>query len=248
MTGSKIEQVLLNATGVKPQRRDEDRQKYLIRLMVGVVNISDEDWAALEAEPGVQEWYNSATDADNAKKPVPDFPDLEVGEAEEDDAESDEPEEDQEDAGEEHGEPEEDVVEEDQTPSKKAPKPAAKPAATPSKKAAAGNGAAKGKVPAGKASAKPAGKAAPAPAKAKPAPAPKPAAAPKAAAPKKGTSARRVLKLHLAKKPSASTEELAGVLEKKGLKLSDLSISSIRADTRDTIKALNEAGITNIVL
>jgi hypothetical protein len=176
---SVIETALIEATGVKPQRDGEARQKFLTRLMVGVGKLPEDEWEKLGAVAGAQDWYNTAADADAAGKPVPDFPDA-----------------DAEDAG----------VEDEEAPAKKKPAKAAKPA--------------------------------------KPAKETKPV---KAAKPAKATSMRRALKRMIVKNPGRTTEELIAALEKQGYQSpSRLTISTIRADTRDTIKVLNEAGITHI--
>ena len=85
---SAMEKALLKATGAKPQKGGEDRQKFLLRLMLAVQKLPDEDWESLAQIDGAQDWFNAATDADNAEKPVSDFPDVKA--AAEADAEEDE--------------------------------------------------------------------------------------------------------------------------------------------------------------
>jgi len=109
MSSSTIESALLEATGVKPQKKNEDRQKYLIRLMMGVSKLPDEKWEDLEAVEGAQDWYNNASDADNEEKELPDFADVE-----------EEPEEEEEEA----------------PPAKASKKQAKKPAKKPARKVA----------------------------------------------------------------------------------------------------------------
>lgn len=222
---SNIEKALLGATKVKPQKDGEDRQKFLIRTMVGVQKLPGEEWEALAAVDGAQDWYNAATDADNAEKPVPDFPDVEAAEEEPDD-----------DAGEtaedaDGGAPDDSSEEEQVKPKVKKTK-GAKVKVPPKKdaapaKAKAGGAKKTAEKPAEKKAVKADGK--------------------KAAPAKKGTSMRRALKRMVIKKPSRTVEELMEALEKQGYKSpSRLTVATMRADTRDTIKVLNEAGLTNI--
>ena len=215
---SALEKALLKATAAKPQKSGEDRQKFLLRIMLAVQKLPDEDWESLAAIEGAQDWFNAATDADNAEKPVPDFPDAEA------DAEADA--EEDEDQGEQ--EDEDNQEEDEMAKTAKKAKPPAKgasakkePAAKPAKAAAKG---ADAKKPAKDAEKK------------------KPAAAPK-----KGLSMRRTLKMIVIKTPKMPVDELIALLEKKGYKSpSKLTVTSIRSDTRDTMKVLNEAGLTNI--
>lgn len=171
---STIEKALLEATGVKPRKSGETRQKYLGRIHAGVVKISDEGWSSLEATAGAQEWANAAIEADNEKAPFPEFSDAE-------------------DAGD-----EEEVIEEKKASPKKSTKPAAAKKVDEDKPAAA----------------------------------------------KKGPSMRRALKMIIIRKPKTSVDDLIGALEKKGYSpASRLTINTIRADTRDTMKVLKEAGV-----
>jgi len=72
---SKIQTELSEATGVSI-KRGQDRQAFIIALMVAVSELSDKAWDGLSA--AAQDWYNEAADAKNAKKKeMPDFPDLE---------------------------------------------------------------------------------------------------------------------------------------------------------------------------
>lgn len=228
---SAIEKAILDATGAKPQKDGESRQKFLLRLMAGVQKLTDDQWEGLAATEGAQDWYNAATEADNDKDSVPDFPDVEdVGEDPEDELEEDPEENDEEDEGEEESEPEEEEVMTKTKPA--AGKKAAKVKAAPAKKAAA-------KTP-DKKEANGADR-----------PAPKKQAESRkvAAGGKKPTSMRRTLKMIVIKKPKMPVDELIEALEKKGFKSpSKLTVTSIRADTRDTIKVLNEASITQIDL
>lgn len=72
---SKIQDGLMEATGLKPVR-GEDRQDLIKRIMKGVTGLNDKEWGGLTVAE--QDWFNEAADAQNAKKKVlPDFPDLE---------------------------------------------------------------------------------------------------------------------------------------------------------------------------
>lgn len=65
-----IEEQVMSATGLKP-KEGEDRAKWLARLANAAdTKLSDEDWAELPDE--AQAWVNSAIEAKNEKKPVPD--------------------------------------------------------------------------------------------------------------------------------------------------------------------------------
>ena len=60
---------------------------------------------------------------------------------------------------------------------------------------------------------------------------------------------RRTLKMIVIKKPKMPVDELIEALEKKGFKSpSKLTVTSIRSDTRDTMKVLAEAGILDVEL
>lgn len=77
---SKIKAELVKATELSV-KRDEDKQDFLARLMVGIAELSDDAWEEL-TEPARQ-WYNAAAEAKNAKKKsLPDFPDADAEEAE----------------------------------------------------------------------------------------------------------------------------------------------------------------------
>lgn len=69
---SKIEKILCDAAEID-QKRDEERQAFLVRLVTAVGKLPDAEWDDLDGK--AQDWINSATDALNAKKAVADFPD-----------------------------------------------------------------------------------------------------------------------------------------------------------------------------
>ena len=228
---SVIEKTLLSETGTKPQKKGEDRQKFLARVIAGVGKLSDDEWEKLAKTDGAQDWYNAATEADNAEKAIPDFPDakatVDEDEAADDDADDGAEDEEDEAADDAADDQEEDADEEEDVAPKK----------TSSAKD-------------GKKKPVPAKKEAPVKKSVKEAATPKKGAAakkPAAAAPKKGTSMRRTLKMIIVKKPKMSVEDLIEALGKKGhTSPSKLTVSSIRSDTRDTMKVLVEAGILDV--
>jgi hypothetical protein len=65
---------------------------------------------------------------------------------------------------------------------------------------------------------------------------------------KKPLSMRRRLKQIVIKKPSISVEDLMSKLKDEGYKGTEMTIGSMRADTRDTMKALVDAGLLEIEL
>jgi hypothetical protein len=67
-----LERELLEATGQKPQKESEDRQKYLARLIRAVNDLSDKEYGKL-SDP-LQEYLGEATEALNDKKEIADFP------------------------------------------------------------------------------------------------------------------------------------------------------------------------------
>jgi hypothetical protein len=85
----------------------------------------------------------------------------------------------------------------------------------------------------------------PAPKVAKPAPKP----APKVAKPNGlGNSAQTLIKQTMIKKPRSTTEELAEMLTTKGVKASNLTVSTIRSDFRHSIKVLQAVGMASEIV
>lgn len=68
-------------------------------------------------------------------------------------------------------------------------------------------------------------------------------AAAKAAKSDNPPSMRRVLKQIVVRDPAIAVDELIEKLKGKGFKASDVTVSSIRSDTRDTMKVLADAGL-----
>lgn len=71
---SKIKQELLDALEIN-QKKGETDEEVALRIVRGVVDLTDDEWASLSEE--AQNWYNDAADAVNDKKDVPAFPDAE---------------------------------------------------------------------------------------------------------------------------------------------------------------------------
>lgn len=225
---SAIEQAILGAIGAKPQRSGENRQKYLIRVMTAVQKLPDDQWEELAATEGAQAWCNAAIEADNEKKDIPDFPDAEAAAEEEepdtnDDEDSDDAEEDSD------GDAEEEAVTTKAKTAKTAKTTKAKAAKTKPKQAV-------------KASGKKAANGLDQPAKAA-----KPAAKPAAAGLARAKGVKQVIKQLVIKNPRLTVDEILERIAKKNLPTpSRLTVSTFRADTRGTIKVMNELGLTSI--
>jgi hypothetical protein len=74
MLESKIEQELLEVSALKV-KKNEDRQKYLERLMRAVSKLPDPDWEGLSK--AAQDWNNGAAEAHKGGSELEDFPDYE---------------------------------------------------------------------------------------------------------------------------------------------------------------------------
>lgn len=74
---SKIMKTLCEAAEID-KKRGEDEQDFRLRLAVAVNKLPDAEWNKID--PKAQDWVNSASDATNAKKDIPDFPDDEKAE------------------------------------------------------------------------------------------------------------------------------------------------------------------------
>ena len=68
---SKIKSELIEVTGVK-EKRGEDEQDFLDRMVVSVSELSDQDWDGLSED--AQAWFNDAAEAKNKKKDITGFP------------------------------------------------------------------------------------------------------------------------------------------------------------------------------
>lgn len=184
MSTSKIEQDLQAVSNVKSPRKNDDRQKYLTKLMLAVAKIPDADWEGLTVE--AQEWVNGGAEAHKAGDALADFPDY----VEVDD----------------NPRPEE-VDEEEAPPPAKAKKEEKKPEAKPVKEAATPTNGTGRKV-----------------------------------------SACHTIKKMVVKKPTISVAELSEKLKANGLKVSDVTIATLRSDLRDTLRVMNELNLGTFVL
>lgn len=74
---SKIQKELEEVTEVAPSKKREETissPDYLARLAAAVAELPEADWDKLSQD--AQAWYNSVVDANEAKKPIPGFPDV----------------------------------------------------------------------------------------------------------------------------------------------------------------------------
>lgn len=234
---SKAEMELREVTGVK-SKKGEDRQNFLARLLQKSQDLENDAWEDLTE--AAQRWVNEATKADNDDSEIPDFDALdEDGEDEEEGEDkkstkkagtkkkgkaNDEDEED--DGGKsskrKRSRSDDDEGEEDSSSGDEEDgdeEDNEEEEAMASKKAAAKKG----------------GKA-----KTKEKEATKTKSAPKSA---KGASMRRTLKQIVVKNPKITVDDLVEKLEDKGFKPSKVTVGSIRADTRDTMTILVDAGM-----
>ena len=191
MTVSKIEAELLAASKLK-EKKNEDRQDYLARLMRSVAKLPDDVWEGISSD--AQTWNNDAAEAYKAGVVIADFPDLEA------DASVDA-----------------DVDEEEEV--KAAPKAKAKT-----------NGNGQHEKPAAKNKEKV-------------------AEAPRSSSPTvRKVSACHTIKKLVVKKPNITVAELSEKLKADGLKVSDVTIATLRSDLRDTLRVLNELNIATFTL
>jgi len=56
----------------------------------------------------------------------------------------------------------------------------------------------------------------------------------------KKTSACHMIKQIVCRKPSSSVDEISQKIKAKGMKVSDVTIATMRSDTRDTLRVLND--------
>lgn len=61
-------------------------------------------------------------------------------------------------------------------------------------------------------------------------------------------SACHTIKTMVVKKPTISVAELSEQLKESGLKVSDVTIATLRSDLRDTLRVMNELGIAQFTL
>ena len=73
MMVSKLEEELVGVSCIKPQKKTEDRQDYLIRLMKKVASIPDPEWNDLSQE--AKDWNDEAAKSYNEGTDIIDFTD-----------------------------------------------------------------------------------------------------------------------------------------------------------------------------
>lgn len=210
-----VENELQKATGVKAGKGN--RQAYLEKLVVGVSELQDAKFNKLSADASA--WFKEAEAAYNAEHDIPEFS--------EDDVPAEAGDGDEETGGKQE---QEDAGEQQDTASSERPTAGARRGRRTQADNEEGNTMTTAKK---KAAAKSNGKA----------PAAKKAAAPKKKAVKAmGQGAPTLIKQMVLKNPEISTAELTDKLKAKGLKVSSLTVSSIRSGFRHSIRILNEAG------
>lgn len=185
MQESKIEQELLEAVKPFPEKKKEERQAYLVRLMRAAAKVKDSVWEGFTSE--AQDWVNGGAEAFKAGDALEDFPDYE--EVEEEQSEDEEV--------------DEEAEEEKPEPVK----------AKPEKKQEA-----------------------------------KPVKEPKTVVAPRKMSACHMIKKMVVKDPKISVEDLSKQLKDQGLKVSDVTIATLRSDLRDTLRVMNELKLGTFVL
>lgn len=85
-----IEETFAEVYRIRPQK-NEDRQQYLDRVVERVNETSDDDWERLTEE--AQQWFNKAVKPWAARKDIPDFPDAEQEQEDDEENHSELPEE-----------------------------------------------------------------------------------------------------------------------------------------------------------
>lgn len=199
-------------------KKHESRQEYMARLCRATAKVTDEIWEGLST--AAQDWNNAAAEALSDGKEIADFLEDEKPEPDEDDVVND-PVDDEEEKEPEDEEDEEELDEEEDL----------KPLAA---KAAKQNGKAKGKP-------EPEVEDEPEVEKTELRP-------PTKSHPGRKVSACHTIKKLVVKKPSITVAELAEKLKASGLKVSDVTIATLRSDLRDTLRVLNEVGKGEFVL
>lgn len=250
---SKVEAELIKALKLKKQKSSEGRDDYLERALKSIDNLDDAGWADLSA--AAQKWANDAAKKAKAKKDIPDFP--KDAEEEEEDAEEEDGDEadEQEEDGEDEDEKEEEEEEEKpakkkggkEKEEKKAPKKEEKKAA-PKKKAKDEDEDEEedgedededeeDEKPAKTKGGKEKEKEKPAKEEKKAAKSDAPAKAPR------GTGVTASIKKIMIADPHITVENLTAKLTKAGFEtISNMTVTTVRADFRHTLKIMKEEG------
>ena len=185
MSESAIEKELCEVAAITI-KKNEDRQKYLKRLMLKVTKLPDPDWEALSKES--QDWTNGAAEAYKAGDELEDFPDYEEVD-------------DNPPMDEEVNEEAVSVAAKTKA-NKKADKVEKEPDVRPATNTHPG----------------------------------------------RKVSACHTIKKMVVKEPKITVAELSERLKESGLKVSDVTIATLRSDLRDTLRVLNEVGVGSFTL
>jgi len=184
MTVSGIELELQEVSEVQQKKR-EDRQTYLIRLMRAVSKVEDDIWGSLSKD--AQDWNNEAATAFKEGRELVDFPvEDEEPEAEETAVEASE--------GDTEGVPPQEEVWEEPESEEPVPEPEKQPTMRTKVRG-------------------------------------------------KNTSACHTIKRMVVKKPHITVDEITAKLKTMDLKVTPVTISTLRSSVRDTLRVLNEEGL-----
>lgn len=206
MRKSKIEAELLGAVGDFEEKKNEDRQDYLERLMKAVSKVKDPVWETLSTE--AQNWNNAAAQSYKDEYELDDFPDLE------------------EEARSSRVSP---VEETSLAPEEPADAPAEKELVHAGEHV---NGHRQSSKVSGHATR---GR-------------PKKKLVLRESAEfsvnpnSKKISPCNIIKRMVVRKPSATVQEIKQKLDEHGLRVTDITISTLRSSTRDTLRVVNEEG------
>lgn len=226
-TKSKIEEALLEATGLK-KKVAEKRQAYLARLIAGAQDLKDSEWDKLNE--ATQKWVNKGAKVVNAESgDIDDFPDLGGDEKEDDKSErrtertssrrrddDDEKKDDKKDDKKKDADEEkpssrrgrrgdDDEKKDDKKEDKEEKRTSRTSKEKPDKE--------------------------------------KPAKKEPAKKERKGDGAQASIKKAIIKDPTASTDELIKSLAKKGLDVTPSAVSTIRSGTLQTLRFVKELGM-----
>lgn len=215
------EALLRKMVATKPKAK-EPREDFLARLLDGVEKLEDKDWEKMGQEPGgtaAQQWCNDAVDARKGEKELPDF----VAAADEEADAEDDAEGEADDVAEDEAEDEAGAADDDEE-DKPVKKAKAKVVAKTKVKAKAA------KV----AKAEPEEKEAPA----------KSLRAKSAKLPSNGPidGIKVRIKDLVIDEPNIPLEDLLAKLSKGGDKMSRMTVSSVRSETRHTLRVLKQKG------
>jgi DNA polymerase III gamma/tau subunit len=237
------ETILRKITSCKPKAR-EPRQDYLLRLLMGIELLDDEDWEKLGEQTGgtaAQKWCNDAVDARKAKKSIPDFVVVEEdAEEEEAEAEAEAEEEEAEAEAEDAEEEAEEAEEEEEVVPVKASRRKRRPAKEEVEEEEEEEEEVVAAAPVRRKRSTPVeeDEEEAAPVRRKKATAP-PA---KSKHTKKPDGIKVRIKRIVVNDPNISLADLLAKLTKRGEKMSRLTVSVVRGETRHTLRVLQDEG------